>query len=111
MNRFNLIRVRGEELMVNVFEIHGSIASPLEEMKSVIKDFLRTEAGVDSLTYTGNFFNWGDALSEIPKEHYEDRGIYLVNSVPCGKDLSAQVFQDENLFSLMHEDFIYELFA
>lgn len=69
-------------------------AEALELFRRIAKDYLKTDAGKDELSYNCGCFNWNDFVN-IPEEFLSSYGVrnvstnsYLISKVDANEDLT-----------------------
>lgn len=69
-------------------------AEALELFRRIAKDYLKTDAGKDELSYNCGCFNWNDFVN-IPEEFFSIYGVrnvstdsYLISEVDANEDLT-----------------------
>jgi hypothetical protein len=92
----NLVRERkypGEtSTWVDTFEYTGS-GSPEADLRAAVKAFLKTPEGKKAKVYSGDDFNWGDAVTSVPDKVWKKFGLTPLNNAA----VDVVVNQDEVL--------------
>lgn len=101
MNLVVVVRKRfwEDKQWMDYFLYNGN-GNPEEEFRSAITEYLLTEDGERAINHTSNDFNWGDAMQEVPRSLYEQRGLYAVSSqenITLNDVIEVVVDQDEVL--------------
>jgi hypothetical protein len=91
----NLIRERSceNEQWVDTFEVEDRVTDPEMALRIAVECFLATLEGKKMIEYTGNDFNWGDAIMSVPEKVWNHFGLRL----KMVKSVDIKVNQDEVL--------------
>ena len=67
----------GKGASVVSFKVCESVDCPEDALRNAIRDFIysSSEESKKALSRARGYFNWGDALSAIPKEYYSKYGL------------------------------------
>lgn len=71
---------RDWKIWVENFVALKDMENPEAEFRAAIQDFLNsgTKEAKQAISYSGGYFNWGDAVSSVPQEYFYRRGFYYI---------------------------------
>lgn len=96
------------ELYLDKFFVQDGVENPEQALRAAIDEFLFTDDGQKMITYSGEDFNWGDAVNSTIEpfilkhgiERWDETDSYLVT----GEVIHLTVNQDEILVEDKHLD-------
>lgn len=81
------------------FDADNFNIDPEAAIRAAVQDFLRSPESETAQEYANGSFNWGDAMSSVPNEFFERRGLHPASAT----SIDIEVEHDEVL-SLDNED-------
>ena len=89
VNLVDLIRHRDYEgeSWSDSFWIDAKIVPTEDLFRTVIQTYLMTDAGREAILETCEDFNWGDAITYLPAEHWKAHGIYPADPLCLPQDM------------------------